>query len=102
LIHEVDFRRRNKARLVAPERNRPGDVAGQFGGWSAGSTFRDEASGVSVRVDQALENGFIVTISQGTTPARIVRTSGRVRLAPDASAQQGAEAAVICARDTRN
>jgi hypothetical protein len=102
LIHEVDFRRQNKARLVSPQSNRAGDVAGMFGGWSAGATFDDAVSGVSVRVDEALENGFIVTISQGTTPAQIVRSGGPVRLAPHASGQRSSASSPICGDETRN
>jgi hypothetical protein len=101
LIHEVDFRRANKAQLVSPSGAAIGDVAGLFGGWSVGSVFRDEASGVSVSIDRAVADGFIVTISQGA-PVAPLASSHRAGRAPDASAPPIAKTNVICSDETRN
>jgi hypothetical protein len=101
LIHEVDFRRANKAQLVSPSEAAIGDVAGLFGGWGVGSVFRDAATGVSVSIDRAVADGFIVTISQGATVAPLA-SSHRAGRAPDASAPPLARTNLICGDETRN
>ncbi len=102
LIHEVDFRRANKAQLVSPAEGAIGDVAGLFGGWGVGSVFRDDATGVSVSVDQAIADGFIVTISQGATVAPLPASAHRGGRVPDASAPQLTKTNLICGDETRN
>jgi hypothetical protein len=102
LVHEVDFRRPNKAQLVSPARRAAGDVAGLFGGWGVGSTFFDEGSGVSVSVDEALGQGFAVTISHGPQPDGATVAAATFNQAPDASAPPVFHRGVICHDRLRN
>lgn len=102
LIHEVDMRRENKAQLVSPPRSAINDVAGLFGGWGVGSVFRDESSGVSVSVDKALDDGFVVTITHGGLSSGGPVARPRLARLPDASAPPLSEAAAICGDAARN
>ncbi len=69
LIHEVDPRRDNRARLV---KGRPavgrGALLSTAGGWPVGSAFIDRENNVGVSVDQAVEHGFVVTLYTGPLP----------------------------------
>lgn len=102
LIHEVDMRRENKAQLVSPPRGAIDDVAGMFGGWGVGSVFRDEASGVSVSVDKALGDGFVVTITHGALASQGIASRLPLIRLPDASAPGLSQATAICGDETRN
>lgn len=60
IIHEVDVARREPAHVVDADGNGDPDDAGAM--WTAGETFIDAGSGISVSVDTALASGFVVTI----------------------------------------
>ena len=102
LVHEVDYRRPNKAQLVSPARSAAGDLAALFGGWGVGSVFFDEASGVSVSVDRALDEGFLVTISHGPRPQGAMASAAPLSHGPDASAPPVFHRGHICEEPARN
>ena len=69
ILHLVDPSQKIPAALVDLDGNtNTGDAGAQ---WLVGETFSDAASGIWIRIDQALPTGFVVTISNGygtTTP----------------------------------
>ncbi len=61
ILHLVDPNQSIPAQLVDLDGNtNTGDAGAQ---WLAGETFSDLASGIWIRIDQALPTGFVVTIS---------------------------------------
>lgn len=69
LIHEIDPRRANRARLVTGESTASAaSLLGSRGGWGAGSVYIDRENNVAVSVDRQLGAGFVVTLYTGALP----------------------------------
>jgi hypothetical protein len=69
LIHEIDPKRDNRAKLV---QDQPaigdGALLSGTGGWPVGSVFMDRENNVGVSVDRAVDHGFVVTIYTDELP----------------------------------
>ncbi len=69
LIHEVDPRRTNRARLVTgdPTAGR-NTLLTAMGGWPVGSAFIDRENNVGISVDAQVDRGFVVTLYLAALP----------------------------------
>lgn len=69
LIHEVNLRRDNRARLVTGQPAvGPSSILSSRGGWPVGSAFIDAGNDIGISVDAQVATGFVVTLYTGPLP----------------------------------
>jgi hypothetical protein len=71
VIHEIEPDRQMPAVLVSRAAERDLRATGSM--WKPGQTFTDEAHGITISVDAETETGFVVTVSQPSVAALIVK-----------------------------